>query len=91
MEVGGFEFWSRLPRYHSGEEVLVQNLMMRLWGGCAVLPSGTYHSEMPSTVLNSRGAVDGHALDLLPELVARFVPPSSTPQSTLHRSSVSRT
>ncbi len=90
-EVGGFEFWSRLPRYHSGEEVLVQNLMMRRWGGCAVLPSGTYHSEMPSTVLNSRGAVDGHALDLLPELVARFVPPSPTPRSTMHRSSVSRT
>jgi len=81
LEVGGFEFWSRLPRYHSGEEVLVQNLLMRRWGGCAILPSGTYHSEMPSTVLNSQGTVDGHALDLLPELAARFVPPVSPLQS----------
>lgn len=80
-EVGGFEFWSRLPRYHSGEEVVVQNLLMRRWGGCAILPSGTYHSEMPSTVLNSQGTVDGHALDLLPELAAKFVPPSPRPES----------
>lgn len=58
LEVGGFKFWSRLPRYHSGEEVLVQNLLMRRWGGCAILPSGTYHSEMPSTVLNDRGTVN---------------------------------
>jgi hypothetical protein len=81
LEVGGFEFWSRLPRYHSGEEVLVQNLLMRRWGGCAILPSGTYHSEMPSTVLNSQGTVDGHALDLLPELAARFVPALSARSS----------
>jgi glycosyltransferase involved in cell wall biosynthesis len=24
LQVGGFSFWSRLPRFHSGEEVLVQ-------------------------------------------------------------------
>jgi glycosyltransferase involved in cell wall biosynthesis len=68
--VGGFSFWDRLPRYHSGEEVLVQNLLMRRWGGCGMLPSGTYHSELPSTVLNEAGGIDGHALDLLPELKA---------------------
>ncbi len=73
-EVGGFSFWSRLPRYHSGEEVLVQNLLMRRWGGCGMMPSGTYHSEVPSTVLNAEGRVDGHALDLLEEMVARFAP-----------------
>ncbi len=73
-EVGGFTFWPRLPRYHSGEEVLVQNLLLRRFGGCAILPSGTYHAELPSTVLNERGAVDGHALDLLPEMVARYAP-----------------
>lgn len=72
LEVGGFSFWPRLPRYHSGEEVLVQNLLMRRWGGCAMLPSGTYYTEVPSTVLNEDGLVDGHALDLLPELVERF-------------------
>lgn len=74
-EVGGFSFWHRLPRFHSGEDVLVQNLLMRRWGGCALLPSGTFHIELPSTVLNEAGSVDGHALDLLPELVERFAPP----------------
>jgi glycosyltransferase involved in cell wall biosynthesis len=73
-ELGGFAFWPRLPRYHSGEEVLVQNLLLRRFGGCAILPSGTYHAELPSTVLNERGTVDGHALDLLTEMVARYAP-----------------
>jgi glycosyltransferase involved in cell wall biosynthesis len=72
--VGGFGFWSRLPRYHSGEEVLVQNLLMRRWGGCGIVPSGAYYSQAPTTVLNDRGAVDGHALELLPEMVARYAP-----------------
>src|SRR5690606_28891362 len=45
--------WERLPRWHSGEDVLVQNLLMRRWGGCAILPSGAYHSEVPSTTLNA--------------------------------------
>jgi len=72
LEVGGFSFWSKLPRYHSGEDVLVQNLLMRRWGGCAIMPSGTYHAEVPSTVLNERGTIDGHALDLLPAMIARY-------------------
>ena len=74
LEIGGFSFWSRLPRYHSGEEVLVQNILMRRWGGCAIIPSGTYHAEVPSTVLNAAGTVDGHALDLLPEMIKQFAP-----------------
>ena len=72
LDVGGFSFWNRLPRYHSGEEVLVQNLMMRRWGGCGMLPSGTYFSEVSSSVLNSEGSVDGHALDLLPEMLEKY-------------------
>ena len=73
LAVGGFSFWQRLPRYHSGEEVLVQNLLLRLWGGCAIVPSGTYYSQVDTTVLNDAGTVDGHALDLLPEMVERYV------------------
>ena len=73
LEIGGFSFWDRLPRFQSGEEVLVQNLMMRLWGGCSIMPSGTYFSETPSTVLNEKGTVDGHALDLLDEMVDKYV------------------
>jgi glycosyltransferase involved in cell wall biosynthesis len=82
LEVGGFSFWSRLPRYHSGEEVLVQNLLMRRWGGCAIMPSGTYYSQVPTTVLNAAGTVDGHALDLLPEMVARYAPQTAGTQQT---------
>lgn len=87
LDVGGFAFWSRLPHWHSGEEVLVQNLLMRRWGGCAVLPSGTYYSQVPTTVLNERGTVDGHALDLLPEMVARYASDTvqSAPGPTLAR------
>ncbi len=72
LDVGGFAFWPRLPRFHSGEEVLVQNLLMRRWGGCAMIPPGTYYAEVPSTVLNSAGTVDGHALALLPEMIERY-------------------
>lgn len=74
LRVGGFSFWPRLPRYHSGEEVLVQNLLLRRYGGCAIAPSGAYHAEEPSTVLNPAGTVDGHALALLEELAARYAP-----------------
>jgi glycosyltransferase involved in cell wall biosynthesis len=74
LEVGGFSFWPRLPRYHSGEEVLVQNLLMRRWGGCALMPSGTYYAQVPTTVLNDAGTVNGHALALLPEMVQRYAP-----------------
>lgn len=79
LEVGGFSFWDRLPRYHSGEEVLVQNLLMRRFGGCAIMPSGTYYSQVPTTVLNERGTVDGHALDLLPEMVERYASGDAQP------------
>ncbi len=82
LEVGGFSFWQRLPRYHSGEEVLVQNLLMRRWGGCAMLPSGTWYAQVPTTVLNDAGTVDGHALDLLPEMVERYIPAAQTTKSS---------
>jgi glycosyltransferase involved in cell wall biosynthesis len=49
-EVGGFSFWSRLPKEHAGEEVLVQFLLIRRFGGCGLLPSGTYHLEAPTNV-----------------------------------------
>lgn len=75
--VGGFSFWSRLPRYHSGEEVLAQNLLLRRWGGCGIIPAGTYYSQLESTVLNDQGTVDGHALELLPEMIDRYASDSN--------------
>jgi hypothetical protein len=43
----------------------------RHFGGCAILLSGTYFTEMPCSVLNTQGGVDGHDLDLLPEMESR--------------------
>jgi glycosyltransferase involved in cell wall biosynthesis len=75
LSVGGFSFWKRLPRYHKGEEVLVQNLLMRRYGGCGIVPSGTYHAEVETTTLSpdtpEAEPVDAFDL-LLPELVERY-------------------
>jgi glycosyltransferase involved in cell wall biosynthesis len=50
LEVGGFSWWDRLPPAHAGEEVVAQFLLIRRYGGCAVLPSGTYHLGLPTNV-----------------------------------------
>jgi glycosyltransferase involved in cell wall biosynthesis len=50
VAVGGFDFWSTLPVDHAGEDVLAQLRVMRRFGGCAILPSGAYHLELPTTV-----------------------------------------
>jgi GT2 family glycosyltransferase len=69
--VGGFSFWPDLPEQHAGEEVLVQNLLLRRWGGCAILPSGTYHAEAPTTIGDSGRTPEANALRLLPKLLER--------------------
>lgn len=75
LEVGGFSFWEELPRYHKGEDVFVQNLLMRRYGGCGVVPSGTYHSQVDTTTFSPEGSVDADAFDLLlPKLVERYAP-----------------
>lgn len=50
LSVGGFSWWERLPAAHAGEEVVVQFLLIRKYGGCGILPSGTYHLGLPSNV-----------------------------------------
>lgn len=49
-DVGGFSWWDRLPMEHAGEEVLTQFLLLRKYGGCGILPSGTYHLLLPTTL-----------------------------------------
>jgi GT2 family glycosyltransferase len=49
-EVGGFGFWRALPAQHCGEDVLAQLRVMARFGGCAIIPSGAYHMELPTTV-----------------------------------------
>ncbi len=50
LDVGGFTWWDRLPPGHAGEEVVVQFLLVRKYGGCGILPSGTYHLGLPTNV-----------------------------------------
>jgi glycosyltransferase involved in cell wall biosynthesis len=64
--VGGFRFWDRLPPGHAGEEVVVQFLLIRRFGGCGVLPSGTYHLGLPTTIPDRQS----NAVDLFAELIA---------------------
>jgi GT2 family glycosyltransferase len=47
---GGFDFWRELPLEHCGEDVLAQLRVMERFGGCAIVPSGAYHMELPTTI-----------------------------------------
>jgi glycosyltransferase involved in cell wall biosynthesis len=59
LSVGGFSWWDRLPPNHAGEEVVVQFLLIRKYGGCGILPSGTYHLGLPTTVEDrARNAIE---------------------------------
>ncbi|HZS76115.1 MAG TPA: glycosyltransferase family A protein [Ktedonobacteraceae bacterium] len=68
LDVGGFSWWNRLPPEHAGEEVVVQFLLIRKYGGCGILPSGTYHLGLPTTVEDRRH----NATTLFGELIEEF-------------------
>jgi glycosyltransferase involved in cell wall biosynthesis len=68
LDVGGFSWWHRLPPVHAGEEVVVQFLLIRKYGGCAILPSGTYHLGLPTSVDDRRR----NAIELFGELIKEF-------------------
>lgn len=50
-QVGGFNFWRHLPFEHAGEDVLAQLRVMERYGGFGLIPSGVYHQELPTTVV----------------------------------------
>ncbi|MFL5660050.1 MAG: glycosyltransferase family 2 protein [Ktedonobacteraceae bacterium] len=78
LSVGGFSWWQRLPLEHVGEEVVVQFLLLRKYGGCGILPSGTYHLGLPTTVEDRRH----NATELFEELIEEFnVHPAQSVQS----------
>ncbi|MGQ9674722.1 MAG: glycosyltransferase [Chloroflexota bacterium] len=52
LDVGGYSWWKELPPEHCGEDVLVQLLLLRKHGGCGILPSGVYHLELPTQVVD---------------------------------------
>ncbi len=68
LDVGGFSWWDRLPPGHAGEEVVVQFLLLRKYGGCGVLPSGTYHLGLPTNVEDRQR----NATELFADLVQEF-------------------
>ncbi len=68
LDVGGFSWWHRLPPEHAGEEVVVQFLLIKKYGGCGILPSGTYHLGLPTTVDDRRC----NAIDLFGDLIEEF-------------------
>lgn len=49
-QAGGFEFWRELPPVHAGEDVVAELRVMEQFGGCAILPTGAWHLELPTTV-----------------------------------------
>jgi hypothetical protein len=57
-----------LPKEHAGEEVVVQWLLLARYGGCGILPSGTYHLGLPTTVVDRRR----NATELFASLLEQF-------------------
>jgi hypothetical protein len=67
--VGAFSWWQRLPPMHAGEEVVVQFLLLNTYGGCGILPSGTYHAGLPTTIEDRRH----NATELFDELLKELL------------------
>jgi len=53
-ETGGFQFWKDLPEQHCGEDVLAQLRVMKKFGGCGMLPSGAYHQEIATSIIDRK-------------------------------------
>lgn len=68
LDVGGFSWWDRLPPAHAGEEVVAQFLLIRKYGGCGILPCGTYHLGLPTTVTDRQR----NATELFGDLIAEY-------------------
>lgn len=68
ITIGGFSWWERLPVSHAGEEAVVQFLLIRRYGGCGILPSGTYHLGLPTNVADRRR----NAIELFATLIDEF-------------------
>jgi glycosyltransferase involved in cell wall biosynthesis len=68
LSVGGFSWWEQLPREHAGEEVVAQFLLIRKYGGCGILPSGTYHLGLPTSVDDRRH----NATELFEQLIREY-------------------
>jgi GT2 family glycosyltransferase len=75
LRVGGFSFWPAMGERDVGEEIVPQLLLRRRYGGCALLRSGAYHLEAPTTLRErSRDGVERLLREELPDVVLP-VPP----------------
>ncbi len=86
LDVGGFSWWRRLPPEHAGEEVVVQFLLIRRYGGCGILPSGTYHLDLPTTVPDRRH----NAVELFGDLLRDLEAAAEEPSTPEHEAAVTR-
>ena len=77
--IGGFSWWEKMPREHAGEEVIVQFMLIRKYGGCGILPSGTYHLGLPTTIEDRRH----NATELFADLIQRYDQPIQTEKTTI--------
>lgn len=60
--IDGYSFWQQLPSEHCGEDVLVQLRLMKLYGGCAIIPSGVYHQELTTTIIDRSCPADKYVV-----------------------------
>jgi hypothetical protein len=59
---GGFQFWRELPDAHEGEDVVAQLRVMARAGGAALVRSGAWHQEVPTTMPRHERGVDAPQL-----------------------------
>ncbi|MGN9909761.1 glycosyltransferase family 2 protein [Phytohabitans sp. LJ34] len=52
VDSGGFDFWRRLPPDHQGEDAAAQLAVLERHGGAGIVPSGAFHLEVPTTVVD---------------------------------------
>jgi hypothetical protein len=51
---------------------------MHRYGGCGIVSSGTYYSQVQKTTVSPQGTVEADAFDdLLPELAEQYAPSTS--------------
>jgi glycosyltransferase involved in cell wall biosynthesis len=78
QDCGGFGFWRELPATHCGEDVLAQLRVMARYGGCGLIPSGVYHMELPTTIMDCRmDAPKMLSPDVSPDISSSIAPARS--------------
>jgi glycosyltransferase involved in cell wall biosynthesis len=82
-DIGGFGFWRELSPTHCGEDVLAQTRVMARYGGCGLIPSGVYHQELPTTVVDRR--VDA------PKVLGLYAPGTGAGNASRERTQGQRT